>query len=75
MNAFELSLDQLEIFFTICQKENIQSLEARTALLHTMADKGLVKRMWKTSRTKEQFIKDMAKHYRVLHIKDKQEIK
>lgn len=75
MRAFELNVDQLETFFSLCQKLDLKTEQERTRLLHLMAEEKMVNRVWDTNRTKEQFIKDTAKHYKTLHVKAAQEAK
>jgi hypothetical protein len=66
--AFQLNVDQLELFFTICRELNLQTEEERTALLFAMAKLGKVERAWSTKRSKNKLVKDLAKHFNVTRI-------
>lgn len=58
-------------FFKRVKARNANTLTERQAILLEMAREGLMERVVETKRTKEQVIADMAKHYKVLHIKAK----
>lgn len=60
-------------FFRRAKERNANTLTERQAILLEMVREGLIERVVETKRTKEQVIQDMAKHYKVLHIKAKGE--
>lgn len=75
MRAFQLSVDQLELFYDICGQLKLKTEEEKVALLNIMAQYKQVERVWDTQRTKEKFIEDMAKHFRVMKVTPDEEVK
>lgn len=75
MIAYEMKIEQLEVFFTICNLFQLDSVEDREWLMSALAREKFVERMWSTNRTKEKFIKDLAKHYSVLRVDTNKEDK
>lgn len=60
-------------FWRRVKERNANTLTERQAILLEMAREGLMERVVQTKRSKEEVIRDMAKHYKVLHIKAKGE--
>ena len=60
-------------FWHRVKERNANTLTERHAILLEMTREGLMERVMQTKRTKEQVIQDMAKHYKVLHVKAKGE--
>lgn len=58
-------------FFKRVKARNANTLTERHAILLEMVREGFMERVMETKRTKEQVIADMAKHYKVLHVKAK----
>lgn len=60
-------------FWQRVKDRNAHTLTERQAILLEMSREGKMARVTETKRTKEQVIADMAKNYKVLHIKAKGE--
>lgn len=60
-------------FFKRVKERNANTLTERQAILLEMTREGLMERVVETKRTKAQVVADMAKHFKVLHIKAKGE--
>lgn len=70
MLAFTLTLDQTILFYEICQEINAVTEDQRMAVLNEMAKCGQVKSIVSTPKTKEEYIKHLAKNFKVLKIGD-----
>lgn len=70
---FHMNVDTAIIFYErVAAKEllykRLLNEEERTKLLFEMAEAGLIQSIIGTDRTKEEIIKDSAKHGKVLHV-------
>ena len=69
--AWEMNVDQAEMFFQLAHSLNLNTEHERLALLDYMKDTGNIKRVYTTGRDKEQVVKDLAKHYKIMRVKAK----
>lgn len=60
-----------ETFYRLCTKLNATTEEERHRVLDAMARLGLMKNVIETGRTREEIVRDMRKHYKVLDIREK----
>lgn len=58
-------------FWRRVKERHADTLTERHAILLEMAREGLMERVVQTKRTREQVVKDMAQHYRVLDVRAK----
>lgn len=72
MFAFTLTTDQAEMFFELCQELNAVTEQERYEVLQAMAQCGQVTTVVQTPKTKEDYIKHLAKNFKVLQIKEKE---
>lgn len=68
--AYRLNLDQVELFFELCQELKADTIESRTVILNEMAKMGQVLSVTDTPKTKEEYISHMSKHFKILQVKD-----
>lgn len=68
MLAFEFTVDTALIFWQRVKERGADTVEEREEILLEMAREGLVTRVTKTNRTKEEYIKDLARHNKVLKV-------
>lgn len=61
-----MSLDMAMIFYTLCEEFKLTTEKDRVALLNLMAKEKKLERVWETKRSKDQFIKDTAKHFKII---------
>jgi translation initiation factor 1 (eIF-1/SUI1) len=71
MQAFTLTLQNAEMFFELCKELKADTEEERVAILQAMAELGKVKTIVDTKMSKEDYIKHLAKHFKVLQVKEK----
>lgn len=69
--AFQITPEQGMLFFQICMELNLNTEEERTVLLHELAKHGQVERFWTTKRSKERFLTDLSRHFKILQLKPK----
>ncbi len=74
MLAFMLTAENAQLFFEICQEVNAQTEEERTAVLVHMARLGCVKNVIETKQTKEEYVKHLAKNFKVLMLEDNKNV-
>lgn len=70
--AFMMTVDQALVFFQLCHDLKLETEEERVTLLSAMAKQGSVKNVWQTGRDQDQFVKDMARNYKILRVKKDQ---
>lgn len=70
MKAYQMSLDTAMIFYQLCEELKLNTERDRVSLLDLMAKEKKLQRVWETKRSKEKFIKDLAKHFNVVPIKN-----
>ena len=76
MLAFQLNLDQTELFFRICQELHAETEEQRVQILSLMAQRGQVVSIVDTKMDKDQYIKHLASKFgSVMNITNKKDIK
>jgi hypothetical protein len=71
MQAFTLTLQNAELFFELCKELKADTEEKRVAILQALAELGKVQSIVESHMTKEEYIKHIAKHFKVLQIKEK----
>jgi len=69
--SFTMSPDIALEFYTEVKKRNLNTEKERLNLLIELTKQGKIKSISKTSRSKEELIKDLSKHFNVLYIKPK----
>lgn len=69
MLAFRLTVDNACLFFELCEKFNANTEAERVAILVEMSKFGQVESITETPKTKEEYVKHMAKHFKVLQVK------
>ena len=69
LTAFQLTVDQALMFFEICKEMDLNTEEQRARVLELMAEEWQVERMWTTHRTKDKFMADLARKFKVMHVK------
>lgn len=75
MRAFRLTVDQAELFFTICQELNATTEEQRTQILNAMAEYGEVASIVDTKMSKDEYVQHMAKQFgNVLRVSSKEDL-
>lgn len=73
MLAFRLNLEQLELFYKVCEEMGATTEEARTRILVVMAKMGQIDGVVDTKLSKSDYIKHMAKQFgSVLNITPKE---
>lgn len=65
---WEMSQDTALEFFKRCGDRSAKTEDERIAILFELAEEGKMTSVSQTSRTKEEIIKDKAKHFNVLHV-------
>lgn len=70
MLAFEMTAEIAEEFFKRVAEQKAETELERTAILVQMAKEGLMNRISYSDRTKQQYVEDISKEFRVLEIKD-----
>jgi muconolactone delta-isomerase len=73
ITAFEMSADVACEYFELCEKRKAKTEKERSKVLNELAKKGKMSRVWRTKRSKDQFLNDLARNYKVLHIKSKED--
>lgn len=66
--AWTMSVDTALEFFTRCQQRGAETEAERLEILVELASEGAIENVVATSKTKEEFIEDKAKHFKVLKI-------
>lgn len=66
---WEMDIKTAVEFFEERDKRGLKTEKECIKLLAELANKGKMKRVWATNRSKEQAIKDISKENKVLHIK------
>ena len=66
--AWEMTPEIAMEFFKRCSEQGADTEQERAAILKRFADEGKLIRVTATKRSKEKFIKDRAKHFKILHI-------
>lgn len=66
MLVWKMSLEVAEKFWTLCKERNAQTEEERIAILIELIPE--MQSIQQTDRTKEQFLKDLAKNWKVAQI-------
>lgn len=61
-------------FFRRCQERGAKTEPERANILAELAEEGKMKSVVLTSKTKEEYIADKAKHFNVLKVEKKDEI-
>jgi N-acetyl-anhydromuramyl-L-alanine amidase AmpD len=64
-----MDVEAYELFLNVCQEMKAETEEEKAQILAALARMGLINNVSRTGRSKEQIIKDFAKHYKVLHVK------
>lgn len=65
MRAFRLTAENAELFFEICQSVHANTEEERLQVLDAMVQLGRVEQITDTPKTKEEYIKHLAKNFKV----------
>ena len=63
IRAFKASVDQVELFFTLCMKLNLNTLEQRLALMDVLSKTENISQLWSVNQ--EQFINELAKQFNI----------
>lgn len=70
MLAFTLTVEQLKIFYTICEAVKADTEEKKMLILQEMARMGQIKNIVKTSMDRKEYTEYLTKHFgNVLEIK------
>lgn len=72
--AWTMTVDTAMEFFKRCHERGAKTEQERADILLELAEEGQMKSVVATNKTKEEFIQDKAKHFKVLGIKKKDEI-
>lgn len=67
--AFSMSIETAQEFYRRVQQYEALTEEDRNAILIQMVQEGLITDLTVTERSKEQYISDLAKNFRVLELK------
>ena len=63
LTVYTLDITSYLLFCEVCKKLNIKSEKKRLQVLNVFGKLGYLKNIMQTKRSKEQYIKDVAKHY------------
>jgi|GEM_PF-4538690 len=66
--VWQMSVDTALEFYKRCIAQNAETEGEKTAILAQLAREGKMDSVVATSKTKEGFIKDKAKHFKILKI-------
>lgn len=69
--AWEMTSGTALEFFKRCMKQKAETEQARIEILIQLAEEGKIDRATTTNKSKEEYMKDKAKHFRVLSISRK----
>lgn len=69
MLAFHLTPQAAVLFFEICEEFNADTEEKRLQIMQALAEYGLIDNIVQTPQTKEEYMKHLAKNFKVLEIK------
>jgi hypothetical protein len=72
MKAFHLDTDRAILFFELCQELKADTEEKRVAVLEAMAELGQIGFIVDSPKTKDEYVKHLAKHFKVLDISTKE---
>lgn len=67
--VWTMDVDTALEFYRRCIERNAETEDERLKILTDLAEEGRMKSVVATSKTKEEYIQDKAKHFRVLRIK------
>jgi len=67
--AWTMTTDTAMKFFTRCQEQNAQTEEERIAILLELTQEGQMLGVTVTNKTKDEYIEDKAKHFKILRVK------
>jgi len=57
------SVNEVELFFKVCQELNADTEEKRFQILEAMAQMGKIKNVVKTKMEKKEYVEHLAKHF------------
>jgi len=63
MLAFTLTVDQLELFYELCEAAHAETEEQKMVILEEMARVGQITNVVKTKMGKEEYIEHLAKNF------------
>lgn len=64
MMAFRLTADKAMLFFELCHELNANTESERLVIMDEMVKLGLVEQVTETTKTKEDYIRHMSKHFK-----------
>lgn len=67
--AWTMTVDTALEFFHRCQERNANTEEERVKILVELAQEGKMGSVTATNKTREEYITDKAKHFKILRIK------
>lgn len=68
MRAFRLTVDNALLFFDLCQELNLKTEAERLLLMDEMIRFGKVEQVTETNKTKEEYVKHLAKCFKVMQV-------
>ena len=71
--AWTMSVDTALEFYRRCIERNAKTEQEKVAILTELAQEGRMTSVTVTNKTKQEFIDDKAKHFKVLEIRRKNE--
>lgn len=66
--AFTLDSESLDEFFRRVDEYKAESKEDKDAILIQMVQEGIIKDVTVTERSKEQYVKDLSKNFKILQV-------
>lgn len=63
MLAFMMSVDQLELFYEICEKVGADTEEKKVLVALEMAQAGQINNVVKTKMDKKEYVEHLSKHF------------
>lgn len=70
MFAFRLTAENALLFFEICQEIHADTEAQRISVLNAMVKLGKVDQVTQTTKTKEEYIKHLSKHFKLGIVQD-----
>lgn len=71
--AWTMTADTAMEFFKRCHEQGANTQEERVQILIKLAQEGQMKSVVATSKTKEEYIADKARHFRILKVEKSDE--
>lgn len=71
--AWTMTADTAMEFFKRCQERNAVTEEERVAILVELSKEGQMTSVTVTNKTREKYIEDKAKHFKILRVRKKDE--